>query len=129
MYPNQINALDRTIQVGLERSSVTYSYFLKVVPTMYQYENGTLIQSAYQYSVTKSNKVLTAANADHSLPGVIFNYELSPIMVKFIEKKKSTIHFVTSCCAIIGGIFTIAGLFDALLFRYRNLYLKESKLT
>jgi hypothetical protein len=127
IYPNQVNALDKTIQVGTEKASVSYTYFVKVVPTVYQYKNGTLLTSVFQYSVTKSSKTVSVEGS--AIPIIIFNYELSPIMVKFIEKQKSLIHFVTSCCAIIGGIFTIAGLLDAFLFRYRNLYLKERKLT
>jgi len=43
-------------------------------------------------------------------------YELSPIMVKFTESKKSFAHFLTGVCAIIGGVFTVAGLVDSLIY-------------
>jgi hypothetical protein len=59
-----------------------------------------------------------------SLPGVFVNYELSPIMVKFIEKSKPFNHFLTGCCAIIGGFFTIAGMLDSFTYRYYNMYKK-----
>ena len=59
-----------------------------------------------------------------SLPGIFVNYELSPIMVKFIEKSKPFNHFLTGCCAIIGGFFTIAGMLDAFTYRYYNMYKK-----
>lgn len=43
-------------------------------------------------------------------------YELSPIMVKFTESRKSFAHFLTGVCAIIGGVFTVAGLVDSLIY-------------
>jgi len=46
-----------------------------------------------------------------------FSYEISPIMVKYSEKAKSFGHFATGVCAIIGGIFTVAGLIDATIYR------------
>jgi len=38
-------------------------------------------------------------------------------MVKYSEKAKSFGHFATGVCAIIGGIFTVAGLIDATIYR------------
>lgn len=43
-------------------------------------------------------------------------YELSPIMVKFTETRKSFAHFLTGVCAIIGGVFTVAGLVDSMIY-------------
>jgi hypothetical protein len=43
-------------------------------------------------------------------------YDLSPIMVKFTEYRPSLAHFLTSMCAIIGGVFTIAGLVDSFIY-------------
>jgi hypothetical protein len=37
-------------------------------------------------------------------------------MVKFTETKKSFAHFLTGVCAIIGGVFTVAGLVDSFLY-------------
>jgi hypothetical protein len=49
------------------------------------------------------------------LPGVFFNYELSPLRVRIVEKRRSLGHFLTNCCAIIGGIFTVGGVIDSLV--------------
>jgi hypothetical protein len=43
-------------------------------------------------------------------------YELSPIMVKFTESRNSFAHFLTGVCAIIGGVFTVAGIFDSFIY-------------
>lgn len=106
-----------------ESKAVSYSYFLKIVPTTYEYLDGRVINNTYQYSVTKSAKLISGANTQ-SLPGVFISYELGPIMIKFIEKSKSFSHFLTSICAIIGGLFTIAGMLDGFTFRYYNMYKK-----
>ena len=38
--------------------------------------------------------------------GVFFFYELSPIKVELQERRPAVLHFLTSVCAIIGGVFT-----------------------
>jgi hypothetical protein len=124
-FPNQQNPLENTTQIETEKASVSYNYYIKIVPTTYEYVDGTLLNNSYQYSVTKSQKIVDAAkDPGKSLPGLFFTYELSPIMVKFIEQKKSFTHFLTSCCAIIGGIFTVAGLIDSFVYKYYTLYKK-----
>ena len=50
------------------------------------------------------------------LPGVFFIYDISPIKVKFTEKQQSFTYFLTSLCAIVGGVFTVAGIIDAAIY-------------
>ena len=110
---------------GKNSSAVNYRYFLKIVPTTYEYLNGSIVNNTYQYSVTRSAKVLTQQIFGAAqIPGVFVTYELSPIMIKYIERAKPFSHFLTSCCAIIGGLFTIAGMLDAFTFRYYNMFKK-----
>ena len=37
--------------------------------------------------------------------------------VHFTERRQSLLQFVTSVCAIVGGVFTVSGLVDALVFQ------------
>lgn len=125
----QENLFDKATDGG---QSISYSYFLKVVPTTYQYLDGRIVNNTYQYSVTRSTKLINNGNIFGSqLPGIFVNYELSPIMIKYKENSKSIIHLVTGCCAIFGGLFTIAGMIDTVLFRYHNIIKKNqiNKLT
>ena len=110
--------------------AISYSYFLKVVPTTYEYLSGECVNNTYQYSVTKSFKRVSGMS-ESKLPGVFVNYELSPIMVKFIERSPTFTHFLTGCCAIIGGLFTVAGMLDAFTYKYYSWYKKNllNKLT
>uniref|UniRef100_A0A4W2FFB4 Endoplasmic reticulum-Golgi intermediate compartment protein n=1 Tax=Bos indicus x Bos taurus TaxID=30522 RepID=A0A4W2FFB4_BOBOX len=69
-----------------------------------------------QFSVTRHEKVANGLMGDQGLPGVFVLYELSPMMVKLTEKHRSFTHFLTGVCAIIGGMFTVAGLIDSLIY-------------
>lgn len=53
---------------------------------------------------------------EKGLPGMFVYYELSPIMVKMEEQYRSTMHFLTSVCAIVGGLFTVAGIIDSVIY-------------
>ena len=47
---------------------------------------------------------------------LFFNYEISPLQVIHRETRQSLAHFLTSTCAIIGGILTMASLVDAFVY-------------
>jgi hypothetical protein len=51
-----------------------------------------------------------------SFLGVFFNYDISPMMVKYVESRKPFTHFLTDLCAIIGGVFTVAGMIDGAIY-------------
>lgn len=90
-----------------------HQYYIKVVPTKYQYLDGTTVQSN-QYSVTEHLRHLDPGTG-RGLPGVWFFYEISPVHAIFEEKTHSLLEFVASVCAILGGIFTIMGFVDNLM--------------
>lgn len=78
--------------------------------------------STYQFSATEhlrpiDPRTATAESMQGVMPGVSFNYEISPLMARIIERRRSFGHFLTRVFAIIGGVFVVAGLVDALLFR------------
>jgi hypothetical protein len=50
------------------------------------------------------------------LSGVFFTYEISPMLVIYTQRSKSFMHFLTGVCAIVGGIFTVAGMFDSVIY-------------
>merc|ERR1712167_420155 len=47
---------------------------------------------------------------------VRFTYDLSPMSVLVSISYTPLYHFLTSACAIIGGVFTVIGIFDAMLY-------------
>ncbi|KAL8625220.1 Endoplasmic reticulum-Golgi intermediate compartment protein 3 [Nucella lapillus] len=114
-YPGIVNPMDGAHEAA-EEWQMMFQYYVKVVPTTYI---SLTTEALYtnQFSVTKHSKQGAGEGNEEKLPGVFFIYELSPMMVKYTEKQRSFMHFVTGICAIIGGIFTVAGLIDALIYQ------------
>ena len=52
----------------------------------------------------------------HDIPMAKFSYQLSPMQVVVKEEKKAFYHFITTVCAIVGGVFTIAGILDSAVY-------------
>ena len=52
----------------------------------------------------------------HACAGnVQFSYALSPVQIIVAEARRAWYHFLTTTCAIVGGVFTVAGICDGLL--------------
>ena len=65
----------------------------------------------YQYTITNAQY-----HDNENLPSAKFTYDLSPMQVVLNERRIPLYHFLTSVCAIIGGVFTVIGLFDSVMF-------------
>ncbi|XP_076959576.1 uncharacterized protein LOC143635700 [Bidens hawaiensis] len=111
-YPGIINPLDG-VHCFQKIPNGMYQYFIKVVPTVYTPLRGAVIRS-YQFSVTEYYK--DPDNSKRAPPGVFFYYDLSAIEVNFAETHTSFLHFLTNICAIVGGIFTVAGILDSFIY-------------
>ncbi|KAL6257406.1 hypothetical protein P5V15_010978 [Pogonomyrmex californicus] len=112
--PGKTNPMDDTTVVAMEGAMMFYHY-IKIVPTTYVRADGSTLVTN-QFSVTRHAKQVSLITGESGMPGIFFSYELSPLMVKYTEKAKSFGHFATNTCAIIGGVFTVAGLIDSLLY-------------
>ena len=42
---------------------------------------------------------------------------MSPVTVKYWQFKENLLHFLIQICAIIGGIFSVTGIIDALIHK------------
>ncbi|KPI84414.1 hypothetical protein ABL78_6540 [Leptomonas seymouri] len=98
----QLHPLDGMVQ----RSNLPmlFQYYVDVVPTIYEGTFSTAL--TYQFTVTSSAVPIPAKG----MPAVVFQYQLSPITVRYSPARVSFTHFLTYVCAIIGGVFTVAGL-------------------
>lgn len=52
---------------------------------------------------------------DEDIPEARFAYDLSPVAVVITSGGKKPYEFITSICAVIGGTFTVVGLFSGML--------------
>eukprot|EP01090_Pellita_catalonica_P000463 TRINITY_DN10325_c0_g1_i1.p1 TRINITY_DN10325_c0_g1~~TRINITY_DN10325_c0_g1_i1.p1 ORF type:complete len:393 (-),score=46.66 TRINITY_DN10325_c0_g1_i1:65-1243(-) len=120
-FPGVVNPLDRVAKVLESGAGGLYSYYIKIIPTKYNALHGHTIKTN-QYSVTEHFRELDPKHKGHGagLPGVFFMYDVSPIMVEFNEVSNSFAHFLTGVCAIIGGVFTVAGFCDSIIHAFYN---------
>jgi len=114
-----LNPLDGVEGIA-EKGAMMFQYYIKIVPTTYTQSDGSYFPSN-QFSVTRHSKVVSVMAGEGGMPGVFFSYEMSPVMVKYSRKEKSLGHFLTGLCAIIGGVFTVAGILDKLIYNSSRL--------
>ena len=89
------------------------------MPTRYQFLNGTVIQTN-QFSVTEHLRHVNPGGG-RGLPGVFFFYEISPLHVEIVESyRKGWVAFFTSVCAVVGGVVTVMGMLDQILYSRKS---------
>jgi Endoplasmic reticulum vesicle transporter len=90
---------------------LSHEHNIKVVST--HYLTGTLRQEdILGYQIAASNQQF---NADPNVPTATFSYDLSPTAVVISQSGRRWYEFITSLCAIIGGMFTTFQLFNGAL--------------
>jgi len=116
--PGKTNPIDGMKGVATAESTM-FQYYLKIIPLTYDKASSGADGPIFtnQFSTTRHEKVVSSMSGESGMPGVFFSYEISPIMIKYSEKSKSFGHFATGICAIIGGIFTVAGLIDSTIYK------------
>lgn len=115
-FPGQHNPLDDAWTYSPAGAAVA-RYFLKVVPTTYEFVGGKSVHTN-QFSVTQYFKALSSEGAAAMLPCITFAFELTPLRVKKTEQRAGTfVGFLTRAAALIGGLFTVAGILDSVLYQ------------
>ncbi|KAI5641683.1 hypothetical protein M9H77_00088 [Catharanthus roseus] len=89
-------------------ANVTVEHYLQVVKTEVITRSYKLVED-YEYTAHSS------LVHSYDLPVAKFHFEPSPMQVLITENTKSFSHFITNVCAIIGGVFTVAGILDSIL--------------
>ncbi|KAL7752231.1 ER-derived vesicles protein erv46 [Sorochytrium milnesiophthora] len=125
---NMVNPMDGlTVRIETGRSHLIQN-FIKVVGTRFYFLDGK-VTDTNQFSVTEYSRDVSVNGVGHTaLPGVFFNYDISPMLVVYRQEKKSFSSFITSLCAIVGGVFTVASLVDAALYRTGRVLQKKAEL-
>lgn len=99
--------------------NTSLEHYLKVVHTSYEVSPQRTIDT-FQYTVNNNNY-----QDGESLPSAVFFYDVSPMQVVVREERKSFASFLTQICAIIGGVFTVTGLIDGVVFHGGNTLRKK----
>ena len=119
-FHSPLNTATRIISDGFGM----YQYYLKLVPTIYRSLTGKEIQT-HQYSVTEHLRHVDPGSG-RGLPGVFFFYDTSPLHVEIVERRKGLISLMTSLCALVGGIYTMMGFVERIIFSL-NKKMKRSR--
>ena len=105
-----------------EKNQMVYQYYLKIVPAKYVVEN-KYSKYKYQYTVNSFSDV-----AYNGLPSLYFKYDLSPITVEYKYSKMKFLTFLINVFAILGGVFTVAGIIDAIIHKSVLLLLRKAEM-
>jgi hypothetical protein len=111
-YDGQLHPINGLEQ--LEEQPHHYEYHMDIVPTIFgaSASKKGRDERSYQLAISKHKQAL-----NDMIPAAFFRYQLSPITVRFGRERTSFIHFLTYLCAIVGGIFTVAGILNGMVHR------------
>lgn len=120
LNPAQLRLLPAEVELGYSglastghyatHQNTTLEHYLKVVHTEYSLTKRHSLET-YQYTVNNNNY-----QDGGSLPAAVFSYDISPMQVLVTEERETFAAFLTQICAIIGGVFTVTGLIDGLVY-------------
>jgi len=117
------NVLSKTEHIASGKNT-TMEHYLKVVHTTYLIGSGRGKNlETYQYTVNNNNY-----EDGESLPAAVFSYDVSPMQVMVQEERESFAAFLTQLCAIIGGVFTVTGLLDGLVYHGHDLIARKGEI-
>ena len=105
-----------------DKSPMVYQYYLKIVPAKYRYLSGQETNK-YQYTANSFSDFVY-----NGLPALFFKYDLSPITVEYKYTKMSFLTFLINIFAILGGVFTVAGIIDAIIHKSVLLLLRKAEM-
>ncbi|KAF1330541.1 Thioredoxin-like protein, partial [Globisporangium splendens] len=82
-----------------------------------------LVERIYEFSAS-SNQY----NATNTLPAALFSFDISPLVIQVVSDYMPFYRFITSLCAVVGGVFTVIGLVDSGVFHAMNSIKKKQQL-
>ena len=136
VYPGQSpNPLEKkTFIIPTDGSTGLKQYFIKVVPAYYQDQTTffTVHMESNQYSYTERFRPLmlpdphtgTLTQQMAVLPGIFFVYDLQPFMIHSTKTSMPFTHLITRLLAIVGGVYSVCGMTDSLIFRIQKFFKK-----
>lgn len=81
-----------------------------------QYGSKSCLVYHYNPLIFSHQEYVAYSHTGRIIPAIWFRYDLSPITVKYTERRQPLYRFITTICAIIGGTFTVAGIIDSCIF-------------
>eukprot|EP00916_Digyalum_oweni_P004908 GHVL01008805.1.p3 GENE.GHVL01008805.1~~GHVL01008805.1.p3 ORF type:complete len:163 (-),score=18.81 GHVL01008805.1:469-957(-) len=114
-----LDGIVKTIpDTGDDEDPIIFEYYLKIVPSIFR-KLSSVEHRVHQFTAS-SNRI-----RNPQMPSIYFRFDILPVTVLFAETKNSLLSFVIDICAILGGVFTMAGILDALVYRGVNEIMKK----
>ncbi|KAK9832652.1 hypothetical protein WJX81_007592 [Elliptochloris bilobata] len=88
----------------------TFEHYLQVVRTTIEPAHRPRENSYDAYEYTAHSHTYNS----FEIPSAKFSYALSPVQIIVAEQRRAWYHFVTTTCAVVGGVFTVAGICDGI---------------
>lgn len=117
-FPGLVDVLDGRVKMDhVGEGTEHYQYDVHVIPTRYTRDWNEIVGA--QYSVTEYKKSIYPKERQAELvaAGLYLSYDFTPFEVKVSVERKKLSHFLTECCAILGGIFAFSGMLDSMAYR------------
>uniref|UniRef100_A0A0D2ZRU3 Endoplasmic reticulum vesicle transporter C-terminal domain-containing protein n=1 Tax=Brassica oleracea var. oleracea TaxID=109376 RepID=A0A0D2ZRU3_BRAOL len=110
------------VNEGQFAANVTIEHYLQIVKT-----EVVSRRFGQEHSVIEEYEYTAHSSVAHGYyyPVAKFRFDLSPMQVLISENPKSFSHFITNVCAIIGGVFTVAGILDSI---FQNTFRQVKKI-
>ncbi|KAG5471571.1 hypothetical protein GH5_01373 [Leishmania sp. Ghana 2012 LV757] len=86
-----------------------YQFFLQLIPTTVSVPSED-DRFGYQYTAFHS---VQEYNGRGRAPGLYLAYKLSPFAMDCVVQYDTISHFVVHLCAVVGGVYTVAGMVEA----------------
>lgn len=99
---------------GATERNTMHDHYVKVVLNDYHLLNGESL-TTYKYTMNSHQYI-----DHHHVPEARFTYDISPMSIVNTQESKPFYHFLTSVCAILGGMFTMVGLCDSFVYYTTN---------
>lgn len=100
-----------------QHNNVTFEHYMDVVLTTVETDDFSI--DVYEYTAHSHS-----FQSDQR-PHARFHFDPSPMQVVVTEENPSVAHFFTNLCAIIGGVFTVAGILDSIVHNTQRLLFKQ----
>jgi hypothetical protein len=88
-------------------------FYIVAVPSYFQKGMGNY----HVYQLVSNYEVTHDESKTHGESILMFNFEFSPITENITQNNQSLVDFMISICAIIGGVYTIAGIVDSVIYK------------
>lgn len=104
------------------RPNTTFEHYMQVVLTTVEPLSGGLSAKVDAYEYTQHSHSFEA----HGVPQARFSFHPSPMQIVVSEEPLyGFYHFITTVCAIIGGVYSVAGICDGMLHNTLSLLRKN----